>query len=108
MKDLGITKGEWKSHFPNTSTAKVVTKDKIIATIYNCVKDVYLIADAGNTAQECGLFPSELLKHLENIIEKQFNNEYSLAQLNSAISNAREALNKATEKRKQTIKKAAK
>ena len=101
--NMGIWQGIYLCEFRNRGGSR-----KIIATIYNCVKDVYLIADAGNTAQECGLFPSELLKHLENIIEKQFNNEYSLAQLNSAISNAREALNKATEKRKQTIKKAAK
>ena len=81
MKDLGITKGEWKVDDEylrhkievNNSTIHlyhtVVTFNGTMIT-YNAAKaNALLIADAGNTAQKCGLLPSELLRQRDELRE---------------------------------------
>ena len=76
MKELGITKGEWKyrDHF---SDGIVETEDTIIGHLMKwgspedeLQANALLIADAGNTAQKCGLLPSELLKQNEELREE--------------------------------------
>ncbi|AGO48355.1 hypothetical protein Phi10:1_gp014 [Cellulophaga phage phi10:1] len=80
MKDLGITKGEWKLrkskkgkyYFVNAMNwedlARVIRKvegylDK------EGVANAKLIVDAGNTSNKCGLLPSELLKQRNELLE---------------------------------------
>ena len=78
MKELGITKGEWywdgdptnydhKNEAPwliaggvPIITGEIEAKNKA---------DVDLIVDAGNTAQKCGLLPSELLQQRDELKE---------------------------------------
>ena len=81
MKELGITKGEWfwdgdpSNYDPQEEAPWLVAGDraeKIV--IYGEIKiankkDAELIADAGNTAQKCGLLPSELLQQRDELRE---------------------------------------
>ena len=89
MKELGITKGEWKVDDEylrhkieiNSSTIHlyhtVVTFGGTMIT-YNAAKaNAMLIVDAGNTAQKCGLLPSELLKQRDEL--KRMINSLSLS-----------------------------
>ena len=78
MKDLGITKGEWRHN--KHSRGNVEANGRSVA---NCmgystnigrgehIEENYanadLVIDAGNTAQVCGLLPSELLKQRDTI-----------------------------------------
>lgn len=87
MKDIGITKGEWKSIFRNNHDRGVRSDKGFICfmtmpshypnqdvrydeELEECRHDAELIADAGNTAQKCGLLPSELLKQRDDTIDK--------------------------------------
>ena len=69
MKELGITKGEWKVG-KNYNDLIVETEEAIVAEMIsiNEYGDAALIADAGNTAQKCGLLPSELLKQRDELL----------------------------------------
>jgi hypothetical protein len=79
MKELGITKGEWKVDDEylrhkieiNNSTIHlyhtVVTFNWTMITYNEAKSNALLIADAGNTAQKCGLLPSELLKQRDEL-----------------------------------------
>ena len=81
MKELGITKGEWfwdgdpSNYDPEEEAPWLIAGDraeKIV--IYGEIKiankkDAELIADAGNTAQKCGLLPSELLQQRDELRE---------------------------------------
>ena len=81
MKELGITKGEWNVNgeyyrhkvMVNNSTIHVyhtvVTFDGVMVTYNNAKANAVLIADAGNTAQKCGLLPSELLRQRDELRE---------------------------------------
>ena len=81
MKELGITKGEWNVNgeyyrnkvMVNNSTIHVyhtvVTFDGAMVTYNNAKANAVLIADAGNTAQKCGLLPSELLRQRDELRE---------------------------------------
>ena len=85
MKELGITKGEWVVDFdrvPNGIGAiaediAIVADDWDIAAVFSDITDdgeeskanALLIADAGNTAQKCGLLPSELLRQRDELRE---------------------------------------
>ena len=78
MKDLGITKGEWiirRAVVPDQNSEIVtVGVGEEIGLHYKATAilghesksevqhNATLITDAGNTAQKCGLLPSELLK----------------------------------------------
>lgn len=71
------TKGEWQPMSQNTHGEWIQT-DGIIpdliarvngASIEERFANAKLIADAGNTAIECGLLPSELLKHRNELLE---------------------------------------
>ena len=75
MKELGITKGEWqyRDHF---SDGIVETEDTIIGHLMKwgspeeeLQANATLICDAGNTAQKCGLLPSELLQQRDELRE---------------------------------------
>ena len=70
MKELGITKGEWKSAIFFDDLV-VRTPNEIIADVIstNGDEDGPLIADAGNTTQKCGLLPSELLQQRDELRE---------------------------------------
>ena len=80
MKDLGIIKGKWK-HGKTTKTIYSSTTRKAGNIV--CEAPAYfeesmkrwdahatLIADAGNTAQKCGLLPSELLRQRDELKEE--------------------------------------
>jgi len=86
MKDLKITKGEWKSIFRNKHDMGVRSDKGYICfmtmpthftmqdaryeeELEECKSDAELIADAGNTTQKCSLLPSELLKQNEELRE---------------------------------------
>lgn len=79
MKELGITKGEWfwdgdpSNYDPEEEAPWLVAGDRA-EKIVICgrieianKKDAELIADAGNTAQKCGLLPSELLQQRDEL-----------------------------------------
>ena len=81
MKDLGITKGEWfwdgdpSNYDPEQEAPWLLAGDKAEKIVIygeikiTNIKDAELIADAGNTAQKCGLLPSELLKQRDELKE---------------------------------------
>jgi len=75
MKELGITKGEWqyRDHF---SDGIIETEETIIGHLMKwgspedeLQSNAILIIDAGNTAQKCGLLPSELLRQRDELRE---------------------------------------
>jgi|GEM_PF-6371004 len=83
MKDLGITKGEWEfkpiKESNGWTDVRLKGKDHSIATCYmgRSNKDLeelnanaILIADAGTTANKCGLLPSEVLKQRDDVLDK--------------------------------------
>lgn len=72
MKELGITKGEWAITRSGMDWV-VRANPTAIARIYSSWEcedaDAELICDAGNTAQKCGLLPSELLRQRDELKE---------------------------------------
>ena len=90
MKDLGITKGNWwpccadtTPHFVFAGEEGAVCslghneKGEVdyepmegIITSTERIANAALIADAGNTAQKCGLLPSELLSKLTELYKE--------------------------------------
>jgi len=72
MKELGITKGEYKIRksgqelFIDTPTMEIC-RSWSDSPKYR--KHFELFCDAGNTAQKCGLLPSELLKQRDELLE---------------------------------------
>lgn len=81
MKELEITKGEWfwdgdpSNYNPEEEAPWLVAGDRAEnIVIYGEIKiankkDAELICDAGNTAQKCGLLPSELLRQRNELRE---------------------------------------
>ena len=84
MKELGIKKGEWVQHIVDETTVEinaegwygmivvyVATKDKDgnINSSDKGWNNLKLVLDAGNTAQKCGLLPSELLRQRDELRE---------------------------------------
>jgi hypothetical protein len=90
MKDLKTTKGEWWPCCKDTRPHFIFVgeEDKVVCAMSSNEKDsdnyeplmaevsmverianAALIADAGNTAQLCGLLPSELLKQRDELLE---------------------------------------
>lgn len=85
MKDLKITKGEWEVNHDAiandiTELAEhitIVANDWHIACVFTDItnegdeekNNAALIADAGNTAQKCGLLPSELLMQRDELLK---------------------------------------
>lgn len=81
MKELGITKGEWVADELDY-VMSISTKDTDVGGDIICDAPEYaeismtrwrynaaLICDAGNTAQKCGLLPSDLLKQRDELRE---------------------------------------
>ena len=72
MKDLGITKGELAINYFDS---KLITKDKVVL-FANTAKigrkendaNLVLVLDSFNTAQKCGLLPSELLEQRDQLL----------------------------------------
>lgn len=80
MKELGITKGKWQHN--KHSRGNIECNGRSIA---NCMgystnigngehivenyANAELVIDAGNTAQKCGLLPSELLRQRDELRE---------------------------------------
>ena len=79
MKELGITKGEWEISPDNNWECCILMGDQEDHYINLENRDIdgwdemqanaELIVDAGNTAQACGLLPSELLKQRDELRE---------------------------------------
>ena len=75
MKELGITKGEWigvdyAGHYsiqvaPFYGARDLLDEDKTNEAEAN----MQICCDAGNTAQKCGLLPSELLQQRDELKE---------------------------------------
>ncbi len=119
MKDLGITKGEWK--VDNTTvyslyqtswdSGKPVMTNRFYLSLYpdyhssiaksEVIENAKLIADAGNTANKCGLLPSELLAQRDELlsalemITKRLKKELDTP-YNSFVDKAEKAIKKAT------------
>jgi len=74
MKDLGLPTGEYK--FAQVTMNQYVHVDgKVICNVVKRFEKETkaigeLIADAGNTAQKCGLLPSELLRQRDELKEE--------------------------------------
>ena len=77
MKELGITKGEWQyeiyaSYYAIQNTSGYTSNDLLLANSvgsFEAEHNADLICDAGNTAQKCGLLPSELLRQRDELRE---------------------------------------
>jgi hypothetical protein len=69
MKKLNITPGEWKASV--IRFGKIYTGEDEIHLPDNeyAEHNARLIADAGNTYQQCGLLPSELLKQRDELLD---------------------------------------
>lgn len=67
MKDLGITKGEWVVGFSKESSDDYYIQPT--PTFGEQKNNSNLIEDAANTAQKCGLLPSELLQQRDELLE---------------------------------------
>jgi len=117
MKELGITKGDWWPCCKDTRPHFVFVgeEDKVVCSVSSNEKgtDDYepmmaevsmaerianaaLIADAGNTAQKCGLLPSELLKQRDELLEAlkeiaECKGAYSMDRLEHATNVIKEA-----------------
>ena len=90
MKDLGITKGEWRLHSITTNGMQwneVCWSDdgECITDHVYTTEDAELICDAGNTAQKCGLLPSELLRQRDELIERNQMLSKTLTKLNVMV-----------------------
>jgi hypothetical protein len=81
MKDLGITKGDkWEVRKADPiKGAHIVCLGDFKGDITfwhhftsesEAIANAKLTADAGNTAQKCGLLPSELLKQRDELLER--------------------------------------
>ena len=79
MKELGITKGEWRIDMADAIKIKAEDGSNIAILTHltnfkrrdtdEVERNAMLIADAGNTAQKCGLLPSELLQQRDELKE---------------------------------------
>jgi len=75
MKELGITKGEWQyevysGYYAIQNTSGYNSNDLLLADSvgsFEAEHNAELICDAGNTAQKCGLLPSELLQQRDEL-----------------------------------------
>ena len=76
MKELEITKGEWQyeiyaGYFAIQNSAGYEASDLLNADSvgsFEAEHNAELICDAGNTAQSCGLLPSELLRQRDRAL----------------------------------------
>ena len=76
MKELGITKGLWVAIeyagrydlqlAPFYEEPSILDEENVGTEAYS---NAFLCADAGNTAQKCGLLPSELLQQRDELRE---------------------------------------
>ena len=116
--ELGITKGDWKCseimNFSDTLVSYIGSEDKPIAQLRGCETgqedeaqaNAQLIADAGTTANKCGLLPSEILEQLveckealQSIISEDYDfgvsiHDMSQATLSKAMQTINNTLNK--------------
>lgn len=85
MNRLGITEGEWKAksspnyHDPKASKIEIHSRmsqgwiakvqDNGVIRHKEGLSNAKLIADAGTTANKCGLLPSELLEQRDELLE---------------------------------------
>ena len=77
MKKLGITKGEWQFERygiffgiqiePGYNLSDLLNGENV--GFFEAEHNAELICDAGNTAQKCGLLPSELLRQRDELRE---------------------------------------
>lgn len=71
MKELGISKGNWRVE-ADDHELYIETYDREICKSWTnndeARNNMNLIADAGNTAQKCGLLPSELLRQRDRAL----------------------------------------
>lgn len=69
---LGITKGDWESSEVHSQI--ITTEDTNICQVFKHdteegKSNIRLIADAGTTANKCGLLPSEILEQNQKLRE---------------------------------------
>lgn len=80
MKEIKISNGKWRLSFDKseviTSPPGIIEGSKIVCSLSEFSKkkeeveaNGELIVDAGNTAQKCGLLPSELLQQRDELKE---------------------------------------
>lgn len=107
--ELGITKDKWEvSEYSNETATIVTTLDTNVCNVFmGSVKgeqdaNARLIADAGTTANKCGLLPSEILEQrdeLRNALQecirdlRHFTSNYSKHPSLSTIEWADNAIN---------------
>lgn len=105
MKELGITKGEWKINKTSENLHDVYCPEFSNWFIVENIKpnDAKLIADAGTTANKTNLLPSELLERYNEAIEVI---ESYLSVTDLMRYPTEEELNICNKKAKQTISKA--
>ena len=107
MKDLNITEGSWRKHTRYPRIIQAVDEIGISMSVCEITdshtNDSLLIIDAGNTAQKCGLLPSELLEQRDELlsalksITRRLYKELNCPEYNSFIDKANRAIRKATE-----------
>lgn len=108
MKKLGIPQGKWEAlEYSLVGIKRDPIDHKTVAHTFShknrdeCKAISVLIADAGNTAQKCGLYPSELLKQRDELLEcvDLVLGSFSLERTESysLMDKCREAIEKATE-----------
>ena len=93
MKELGITKGEWQFERygiffsiqiePGYNFSDLLNGESV--GFYEAEHNAELICDAGNTAQKCGLLPSELLRQRDELIERNQMLSKTLTKLNVMV-----------------------
>ena len=77
MKELGITKGEWVVEqyggYYTLQNRIGYEGDDLLSSegvgSFEAEHNAELICDAGNTAQKCGLLPSELLQQRDELLK---------------------------------------
>lgn len=115
MKNLGISKGIWwvseiieyKVANKRRSLSEAITiscnnQNIVLVPTDNNEFDfnVDFIADAGNTAQKCGLLPSELLKEVEELRQWKKEQVEAVEPLLQKMKNSKKAL---TEQRDESL-----
>ena len=77
MKELGITNGEWIRRDYRTvlcpNDIDIITYKNGKGKKPEVIRICNIVHDAGNTAQKCGLLPSELLQQRDELREALIN-----------------------------------
>ena len=102
MKELRITKGEWQyeiysGYYAIQNTNGYTSNDLLLADevgSFEAEHNAKLICDAGNTAQKCGLLPSELLQQRDELREENIEMKAALTRINLKLDKVLEKAKK--------------